>query len=85
MAKDERIGLRLEQIDRQRLERAAYALGYSIAEVVRVLVGDAADAGTPVLRLCDICNTPRRAEPLNDALAHAQCDQTIAELERNLA
>lgn len=83
--KDERFTFRLEPIDRQRLEAAGFALGLSIAEVVRAVIAGCVDSGRAGSRLCDVCQTPRRAEPLNDALAHAQCDQTIANLESEIS
>jgi hypothetical protein len=43
----------------------------------------AARAGTH--RQCVVCEQPRRADGMSDAMAHAQCDQTVANLERMAA
>lgn len=84
MAKDKRIGLRMELIDRQRLEAASYALGLSIAEVVRAVIAGCVESGTESPTLCGVCQRPRRDEPINDVMAHAQCDQITRELERQI-
>lgn len=47
-------------------------------EVARAVA--AARAGSP--RRCVVCLTLRRADWQEDAIAHAQCDQKVAELEK---
>jgi hypothetical protein len=40
----------------------------------------ASRAGTA--RRCVVCQQPRRADGVADAMAHAQCDQIVSNLER---
>jgi hypothetical protein len=75
----------------------AIMLGSSTAELIRCGLGmviqvaayqaaRAARAGAgPQARRCPLCREPRRADPISDVMAHAQCDQLMDRFARELA
>lgn len=60
------------------LTRSAIRLAVQL-EVERA--ARAARAGSS--RCCVVCSMPRLADAMQDAMSHAQCDQTVAKLERS--
>lgn len=77
------------------LVRAAAAWrGVSYAEFARTALKlliwfdtEVAQAGIQrdAVRWCVVCGSPRREDPVDDAMAHAQCHTILANIEKELA
>lgn len=84
MTRDQRIEVRVTAAEREAVRAAAEVLGRTVSDIIRRAVTDPTGGEARVPVLCDVCCAPRRSDPLADALAHAQCDQTIARLGQEM-
>jgi hypothetical protein len=78
--RDAKVDVRLTAAERARVVAAAHALGVAVGEVVRRCLTQAPEASAARRAVCDVCQMPRRADALADAMAHAPCDQQLARI-----
>jgi hypothetical protein len=72
------LGVSVAALCRSGLRMVVELTAYKAALAARVGTG-----GVPA-RLCTVCSMPRRPDPVEDAMAHAQCDTIIGRLAGEL-